>query len=163
MSKKNYQSKSREELIVELQKLEKENIKLITLCHKNDVNIKKLLGEVEKEMAIRQKAEESIRESQELLTNIINSATEGFMLWDEDLNLLEINTVSLKAFPTGTKRNDLIGENIVNIIPDIKESGRLEVYKKVLATGQPIVIDKHIPHQKFGNIILYSCGLKIFS
>ena len=89
MSKKNYQSKSREELIVELQKLEKENKELITLYHKNDVDIKKQLSEAEKEIVKSQQAEESIKESQELLTSFINSISEGFLLWDANLNLLE--------------------------------------------------------------------------
>ncbi len=101
----------------------------------------------------------AIKRSEKRLSSFMNSASDGFMLWDANLNLEEINNVSLNAFPKGSRKEDIIGKNIIELIPDIKESGRFESYKKVLETGESITQDEIIAHSKFDEIVL---AVKLF-
>ena len=109
-----------------------------------------ILG-VTRDITERKRAEDELRESEERLNNFINSATEGIVVWDSNLDLVEINNVALEAFPEGTQREDIIGENIARIVPHIEESGRYDAYKKVVETGEPLFIEDLLPDPKFGD------------
>jgi PAS domain S-box-containing protein len=87
----------------------------------------------------RKRAEEALRESEERLARFMESATEGFILFDSNLNHLLINPMALEM--TRLKQPDVIGKNIVDVVPDILESGRYHAYKEVIRTGKPL----HLP------------------
>lgn len=72
-----------------------------------------------------------------------------FSLFDKDLNFVDVNEAFLK--PLHFKRDDIIGKNITEISPDIKSSGRFNIYKEVIRTGKTIVIDEVKPHPSLGN------------
>lgn len=109
--------------------------------------------------AERKKAEEALRESEERLSSFMESATDGFFLLDSELNYVEINKAGLWLFPAGTKKEDIIGKNIVEIAPDIKKTGRYDKYMEVLKTGKPFFVDDIVPHPKFGGVHL---ALRVF-
>ncbi|MFC1886369.1 PAS domain S-box protein, partial [Thermodesulfobacteriota bacterium] len=96
----------------------------------------------------RKRVEESLQESKELFGNFIDSATDGFILFDSGLNHLEINESALKI--TGQDKNDVIGKNLSDIVPNIVESGRFDKYMEVIRTGESLIIEDLIPHPKFG-------------
>ena len=92
----------------------------------------------------RRAAGESLRKSEELRRQFMDSATESFVLYDSDLNFLDINKAALKSL--GMRQEDVIGKNLADVLPASKESGRYEKYLSVLATGEPLhmeVIDVH--------------------
>jgi DNA-binding CsgD family transcriptional regulator len=60
---------------------------------------------------------------------------------------------------TGVNRKEITGKNVIDIIPDFKETGRYNKYKKVMKTGVPLITPDLIPHPKFGNKRL---NLKVF-
>jgi C4-dicarboxylate-specific signal transduction histidine kinase len=64
--------------------------------------------------------------------------------------LVRINKTALEMFPPGTTEDDLIGRNALEIIPNLKESGRYKLYMDVIKTGRPLVLDDLVPHPKFG-------------
>jgi PAS domain S-box-containing protein len=64
------------------------------------------------------------------------SANEGFVLFDADLNVIDVNDYLLKVF--GGKKEKAIGASIYDINYDVYETGRYEKYKKVIETGKPI-------------------------
>jgi two-component system cell cycle sensor histidine kinase/response regulator CckA len=99
----------------------------------------------------RKQDEEALRKSEERLSNFLQSATDGFMLWSSNLDLVVINHVALGAFPEGTQSRDVIGENIVKLVPGIRETGRYDAYRRVMETGEPFFIEDLVPDPKFGD------------
>ncbi|MFC2027719.1 LuxR C-terminal-related transcriptional regulator [Chloroflexota bacterium] len=80
----------------------------------------------------------------------MESATEGFALYDKDLTVLELNNASLKLSPPGTKKEDQIRKNLLEIVP---ESKRREIYDAcmgVINTGQPFKREDVVFLTQFG-------------
>lgn len=75
--------------------------------------------------------------------------------------LCDINDAGLTLLPAGTETEDIIGKNIVEIAPDIKETGRYEKYLEVLKTGKPFFADDLIPHPKFWDVNLALRAFKV--
>jgi len=72
----------------------------------------------------RKLVENKLEESEERLSNFINEATDGFILFDADLNHVEMNKAALEI--TGLDRATVIGKNILDVVPDIKYTGRYD-------------------------------------
>jgi PAS domain S-box-containing protein len=99
----------------------------------------------------RKRAEQALQESEERLSSFMESATDGFVLYDSGLNLVEINKAALGIFPPGTKKEDIIGKNMLDISPGLKETGRHDRYLEVTNTGKPFFADDLVPHPRFGD------------
>lgn len=80
----------------------------------------------------------------------MESATDGFALYDKDLNIAELNNAALKLSPPGTKKEDLIGKSLMEISPDSKKRGDYDRCRRVIDTGQPFTVDDEIYFTKFG-------------
>jgi PAS domain S-box-containing protein len=91
----------------------------------------------------------------------MNSATDSFGIYNSSLNLIEINETGLKWWPTGTKKEELIGKNILELAPNLKDSERYEKYWDVIRTGSPMHASGIIPHSKFGNVYLDVKAFKV--
>lgn len=66
----------------------------------------------------------------------MQSATDAFSIYDEDLNIVDVNRKWLND--TGLKRFEVIGKNILQVFPELDETGRYSAYKKVLNSGQHV-------------------------
>ncbi len=97
----------------------------------------------------RKIAEEKLWESEERLAAFMDSATDGFMLFDSELNHIELNKVAQEM--RGIERKDIIGNNITDTVPNIKETGRYDEYKKVMKTGVPFHSPDLTSHPLTGN------------
>ncbi len=97
----------------------------------------------------RKQAEEALWRSEERLTAFLDSATDGFILFDSELNYVKMNQAAQEI--TGVDRKEVIGKNVLDVIPDFKETGRYNEYKKVMKTGVPLITPDLRPHPKFGN------------
>jgi PAS domain S-box-containing protein len=98
----------------------------------------------------RKQVEEALRKSEERLYSFMNSAYDTFYLLDKGLNFVEINKKGLEII--GKPKEEVIGKNIVDIVPDVKTSGRFERHLEVLKTGIPFVVEDFVPHPVFGNM-----------
>ncbi|MFX1285949.1 MAG: PAS domain S-box protein [Promethearchaeota archaeon] len=94
--------------------------------------------------------ENAHRESEERLRAFMDSVTDPIELWDSNFCLVDCNQAVIDAFPEVSVRDDIIGKNIAELIPDIKESGRYDKYVEVIKTGKPFFLESFIPHPKFG-------------
>jgi PAS domain S-box-containing protein len=92
-----------------------------------------------------------LAESEEKLSSFIDSATEGFVLYDSGLNLIEINKKALEIFPAETTKEDVIGKNMLAISPDLEKTGRYDKYCEIIKTGKPLYFDDVVPSPRFGN------------
>ena len=111
---------------------------------------RRLYQEAQRELVERKRAEEALRINEERLASFIQSATDGIVLYDSDLDLIEINKAALGIFPVGTTKENLIGKNILEIAPSLKESGRYDKYLNVVRTGESLFLSDLVPHPRFG-------------
>ncbi|MBI9052896.1 MAG: PAS domain S-box protein [Bacteroidales bacterium] len=112
------------------------------------------------DIAEKKMAENELMLSKEQFKSFMYSATDGFILFDSDLNHIDINKKALDII--GLSRRDVIGKNLIDIVPNIKVSGRYDEYKKVIETGGKFIkIFK--PHSKFGDKYIELKAFKVHS
>ena len=99
----------------------------------------------------RRRTEEMIRETEERLRSFMNSVPDSLVLFDSQLNFVDFNDATLKYHAPGTEKKDIIGKNITEIMPDIKESGRYEQFLQVMQTEKSLIIDDVVSRPKLGN------------
>ncbi len=112
---------------------------------------------VTRDITARKRIEKAQRESKKRLRGFMESAIDGFLLFDSELNNIEMNKAAQEII--GTDRIEVLGKNIIDVIPDIKESGRYDKYKEVIETGKPFFLPNHLFHGKYG---LKNIDLKVF-
>lgn len=88
----------------------------------------------------RHKNARELRESEELLDLFINAATDGFVLFDEKMNILKANHTTLKSWNATDK--SVKGKHIFSVQPYLKGTTRYEKYLEVIRTGEPFKIDE---------------------
>jgi PAS domain S-box-containing protein len=91
---------------------------------------------VVRDITERKKVEHSLQVMNERLKAFMASANEGFILFDADLNVIDVNDYLLNAF--GSKKERALGTSMYDINHDVYETGRYEKYKRVIETGKPI-------------------------
>ncbi len=109
----------------------------------------KINRELRSEIAERVQAEEKW-----LL--FMKSATESFSLYDEELNMVEVNEAGLRLFPEGTKKADIIGKNLSEIVPDLYGTERFRRLKEVIETGEAFSEDDVVPPARFGKDLCFN-------
>jgi len=95
----------------------------------------------------RKRVEKKLTDSEDRLRRFMNSATEGFAILDRELNYVDVNEALI--IRSGRSREDYIGKNLVDLFPDIHETGRYEEYMKVIETGDPFHTE--IIRSRYGN------------
>ena len=114
-----------------------------------EFDLAKINEELRSEIAERMQAEEKW-----LL--FMKSAIESFSLYDSDLNMVEINDAGLGLFPAGTKKADIIGKNLSEIVPDLYGTERFRRLKEVIETGKPFSEDDVVPPTRFGEDLCFN-------
>ncbi|NIM06690.1 MAG: PAS domain-containing protein, partial [Armatimonadetes bacterium] len=84
------------------------------------------------------------------LRSFMDSATDAFVLWDKELNLVEANEAGLKTFAPGAKKTEMMGKNILELVPTLKKTGRYERYLEVIRTAKPVHIDDIVIDPRYG-------------
>ena len=105
-----------------------------------------------RDISERKRADEALRQNEERLRKFMDSSPDTLVLFDSELNIVDINKAVEDNY--GQSREELIGTNITDFIPDIKETGRYDRYMEVIRTGEPFAVDNLVPHPSFGNIYL---------
>jgi len=99
--------------------------------------------------------------SEERLRSFMASAPDAFTLYDSELNCLDVNEALLKYWPEGTRKEDLIGKNILDMNPHIKETDRYDRYLEVIKTGKPFQMEDSTLHPVFGSARLSLKAFKV--
>jgi PAS domain S-box-containing protein len=100
--------------------------------------------------AAEQAAEKERREQQARLSAFMEAASDAFYLLDANLNFVDANQRAVQL--VGMSKEQLIGQNIADVVPNVKESGRYDRHLEVLRTGEPFVATDLVPHPKFGEL-----------
>ncbi len=109
----------------------------------------------------RIQAEEELSNVHEKLSRFMESATEGFVLYNSDLDLEMINDASLKIL--NRKTEDVIGKNLLELSSNLKGSERYDRYKNVLKTGKPFSIEDSVVLPNIGEKYLRINAFKVGS
>ncbi|MCP4110583.1 MAG: response regulator [Desulfobacteraceae bacterium] len=139
---------SREKIQKINQELEKHRDHLQEIAEEKTLSLMIKNEQLEKNITELEQAEEELRESEAQLNGFMESATDGFILFDAELNYLKMNKAGLDI--VGLTQDDIAGKNILDVVPNLKETGRYDKYKKVVKTGEPFFISDLMPHPKFG-------------
>jgi len=97
----------------------------------------------------RKKTEDALRVSTERLQRFMDSATEGFVLFDSKLNIIDVNRHLLEEF--NLTKQEVVGMNFLDLSEGAYESGRYEQYLEVLETGKPIFFDDLVTPPHYGS------------
>jgi PAS domain S-box-containing protein len=95
-----------------------------------------------------------LRRSQQMLKSFMETATDAFSIWDQDLRLLDLNQTALDLFPEGTERESVIGAALADLIPDDPGGLRLRKLQEVIRTGIPLDHEEHAIYPAFGERFL---------
>ena len=82
-------------------------------------------------------------------SEFFNNAELHFTVFDKNLNIIDVNDSLLKHYHLNY--NEIVGKNILEIGPDVKEKGLYDKYLEVIRTGNSIVIEDSLSHPKYGN------------
>lgn len=110
-----------------------------------------------RDLTKRRKSEEKLGTFQ----SFIDSAPDSFTHFDSNLKLMDINLAGLNRFLDGTKKEDIIGKHMTEVVPGIEHSNRFQLYQEVLETGKPIIIEELISHPRFGDRYVSVHALRI--
>ncbi|MFX0174222.1 MAG: PAS domain S-box protein [Candidatus Hodarchaeota archaeon] len=111
------------------------------------------------EITKRKLAEEALRQSEERLRRFMDSATESFYLLDSKLNIVETNKNATKVL--GLNREEIIGKNIKDLDPTIKDTDRLDKYREIIKTGEALIEEKAFTHSKYGEKYFFVRTFKV--
>jgi PAS domain S-box-containing protein len=119
------------------------------------------MGCVVTDITQRVETEQKLKENEERLRAFMESATDTFNIWDSNLDLIYTTEKGLRElFPPGTKKEDVLGKNMTELSPGIRETGRYDEYLKVLETGKPFFADDIVPSPTLGNRYLTQRAFK---
>lgn len=84
-----------------------------------------------------------------LHNDFFNQAEMHFLIFDKDLDVVDANEALLKFYYL--KKNQIVGKNLLELSPDVKEKGLYDKYLRVLETGEPVIIENSVSHSVYGN------------
>ena len=98
------------------------------------------------ELRQRQAAiEQSLHECQARMRCFMDSASDGFILLDRNLRVVDVTRTDLER--GGVNVEEVIGKPLGELSPGSRVDGRYEQYGEVLKTGKPLIIDDYVPSQ----------------
>ncbi len=125
-----------------------------------DGTVTGLIG-FELDVTEQKRMEEELQESEQRLNSFMDSATDFFTLWDSGLNLVDINKAAQGFFAKGTKKEELRGQHILDIVPYIKGTDAYDKFKTVIKAGEPLITDYLIHHPELGDVFLTLRAFKV--
>jgi PAS domain S-box-containing protein len=99
-----------------------------------------------------QQLSEAVTQNEKLFSMFFDDTSDYFMILDPELNFIRVNKPY--AVRHSKKPEYFIGKNLLDVIPSLDKSGRVEKYREVLRTKVPISIDNIMTRSFDGQHIL---------
>ena len=115
-----------------------EGIRIIGICH---------------DVSKHKKIVQNLRKSEQRLQKFMDSATEGFVILDSKMNFISVNKFALQV--VGMSREEIIGKNLLELIPNLRETGRYDKYLNVIKTEKPISFNEVNFNKQDGTLSFY--------
>jgi PAS domain S-box-containing protein len=93
------------------------------------------------------------------LEAFMDASVDAFLLFDENLDLVSINPAGGRMF--GVSKEIVVGKNIVNLEPGIRETKKYGKYLDVMKTGGLFFVEEPFAHPKFGDMHLSIKAFKV--
>jgi len=91
----------------------------------------------------------------------MDSAPDGFALFDADLNLVDVNKAAMRIFGLGDDKSAIIGRNILELCPESRQFANYQKYLQVLETGKAVFVEDVGPYTRLGGIHLSIRAFKV--
>lgn len=99
-----------------------------------------------RDISERKQSEQQLQHYSENITNILNSITDGFIAFDYEYRVLWWNPIAEQL--TGIKDMDILGKNLWEALPELRETISFEEYNKVLETKTVSNFEMFVPSLK---------------
>jgi len=115
----------------------------------------------ELDLKVEERTQE-LKEKSEIFDSFFNSATDAFVLYDKNLNLLNYNRIAAEYFKANNLHEEnLIGQNILKLSSMEEKEERYTNYLKVIETGKPYVAENVMPNSVFKDLHLRIRAFKV--
>ncbi len=112
------------------------------------------------ELALSRHAiEKKIREEGERIRLFMDSGTDSYLLFDSRLNVVDVNRATLERWRT--TREQIVGKNIMDLIPGVDKTERYKKGLEVLRTGKPFIEEEGVAHPRFGKTFINLKAFKV--
>ncbi|MGH7204534.1 MAG: ATP-binding protein [Candidatus Levyibacteriota bacterium] len=91
-------------------------------------------------------AQKQLQESEQRLTNMLESVTDGFVSYDKDWRYVYVNEKAAEM--SGTKKEDLIGKTLFELYPNRIDTPLFQEYRRVMSEGKPKQLEYFSPGAK---------------
>ena len=98
-----------------------------------------MLEALERSQRDEQRARAELQESEELLRSVVENIAIGVWVADRDFRIRLWNASQEAA--TAVSRGEALGQNVFSLFPHLVEAGVDVLYRRVLATGEPLVLN----------------------
>lgn len=86
--------------------------------------------------------------SEDKFKTAFSKSNDAISLWDAELNLVELNDGEMEFYPSNKAKEDLIGKNISELMPEILKTSSYEKLIDLLKNEEPFTLEGKIPYQK---------------
>jgi PAS domain S-box-containing protein len=94
------------------------------------------VGLIVRDVSEKIRIREELRVIEERHSGFMQSATDFFSIFDQDMRFVEVNNSWIKA--NGYERDEVIGKHILDVYTKLEATGRYDAFMKVLETGIPV-------------------------
>jgi PAS domain S-box-containing protein len=104
------------------------------------------LGVLTSDITERKNAEAALFETRERLQSFMDSATDAMVIFDGNMNIIELNKNALLYFPWFSKKEDAIGKNVSGYFREYASNYTIQSFKDVLNKGEAFSFETYIDH-----------------
>ncbi|MDM8529705.1 diguanylate cyclase [Anaerolineales bacterium HSG25] len=98
--------------------------------------------QLQTEIIRRKQLELALSKSKEKLECFMDSATDYFFHFDQNLNLIDINQIALQLL--GLDKKEALGKQLTELSPYVQPAERYEQYQEVIRTGKSFSVDDRV-------------------
>lgn len=107
------------------------------------------------------KSAEVFGKNDRILRLFLDSASETFTILDSKLNIIYQNKSAMRLFHPREKKEDIIGRNLLEVVPNLKKTGRYGQFMNVMKTGKSFSMEDVVTDPKFGSMHLSLEAFKV--